>query len=497
MSNTRREWALFSHIYRLVHAMNNYNLFSCSSTSPHEATESKSLDEANKYAFPRKLIGSKRIRFQLSGTALRTAISVFAIFSATFAVFPFLFSNHVMSSQRIESGVSGIGYDFNLRYNEVRCVLEGLDPYQVWHGDTTSNEWYSYNGIAPKTPSARNPVNAYPPWSYALMMPLALLPKRLAWTTYLVIEFLGIALFACVGFRTASRTGGGTPFWNGIFGASSALWLGPCWNSLAWTGNWGIIIGAAMVSMVVCLHKGFDLAAGLCFAIMFIKPQIGIPFVIPLLLLRKWKTLAIFALIIMLATCISATFLQMNPLSLVLQIPKYGSDVANGCRIIPNALFSMTKHYVGLVPAMLLGALVALIVFSSLMFKVRRCRSLWPVFSLAALCSLTWTYCKDHDEPILSFVSIGLACVALGARQMMIRRVSIVALLVCGLRAFMFFHVKQHPTAFSRLSLNVIGGISGKLLAASFLGAFWIFVLGTVVVCLYASKEDDSALPFS
>ena len=177
-----------------------------------------------------------------------------------------------ISSPGFFNPASVVGYDFQLRYNEIRCVMAGVDPGQIVSGEDRLTGYEPWSWECKDTFEWHNRVHRYPPWEYAFMMPFAFMPKVVAAHIWLIFELccaFALMLFVfLVGYGCEKHVLRGSL---GLILATGAL--GPvavCVSCL----NFGLPIAVAAVLMCVCLDKRKDALAGIFWALMMVKPQL-------------------------------------------------------------------------------------------------------------------------------------------------------------------------------------------------------------------------------
>ena len=358
---------------------------------------------------------------------------------------------------------SKVGCDFRMRYNEVLAVRSGIDPFRVWTGLQESDRFYSYNRLQLKSPDAKLPVNAYPPWEYTLLAPLTLLKFELAWKAYRAAEILALALVVGWAFSKGRALCGSV--WHGLFCAAASLHVGiGAWAIWA-TDNFGIFLLLAMLALSWGFEHRNDIVCSLALAFLMVKPQVGALFVIPLLFGGRHRACFGAAIVCLSAALWPAARLHTSVLSLVLQIPQYGSDVAHGSLLVPRQIFSVLEQSV---PQTALIAGNALVGAALCLLLSRRVRGTHPDanrFVPAVLCTALWTYSSDHDHFVFGFVQVQLAMSFLTARCSRERILPILSLLLLGGSGVMLFHAKAHSW-WESLGGVVLGGIGGQILYA-------------------------------
>ncbi len=153
-------------------------------------------------------------------------------------------------------GISGIN-DFVGLLAGGRAVLAGVDPYDA-------SRWSAFATSVGQPPETS--VFGYPPWTALAFVPLALLPTRVAslvWTA----GGLAVAVAACV--VLARRAG-----WPVV---PAAILAGASWPAILvfLQGQWGYVLVAMAVAMLLAAEAGHDGAAGAWWGLMVLaKPQL-------------------------------------------------------------------------------------------------------------------------------------------------------------------------------------------------------------------------------
>jgi hypothetical protein len=176
-------------------------------------------------------------------------------------------------------------FDFNLRMNEIQCVLNGVNPFQIWNEEIVLPPYVSNFPKKPTPEGCIEQVNAYAPWEYVYMMPLSFLPRHIAWFVYCIM--MGFAVF-CVGWFSRPLEGEDDFQWGGddvllLISLPLAMTSYLIWSNAS-VGNFIVFVMAFSVLLAKALAKGNWLFAGVSLAVTMIKPQSAILFVLPLLM---------------------------------------------------------------------------------------------------------------------------------------------------------------------------------------------------------------------
>ena len=100
-----------------------------------------------------------------------------------------------------------IGGDFSMRYHEVECIRQSVDPFAVWNGDIVFPPYYGHNHEP--GPGQNKMVLAYPPWEYTLLAPFSCFPLTTASRLFSLLEIASILFLAGFGGFSRSRFSAG------------------------------------------------------------------------------------------------------------------------------------------------------------------------------------------------------------------------------------------------------------------------------------------------
>lgn len=286
--------------------------------------------------------------------------------------------------------------DFSLRYHECRCVLSGVDPFKVWKGTVDHPDFKS---IDKKDPSDTRPfVHAYAPWEYTYLMPVALLPHRLAIWLFGLLEAAAMLVVWTFAWRygySLRKDASDAAFVCGLaFGVAYGL------PSMIYCGNYGLFCAALVLLMSRALNSRRDVLAGVLWALLMVKPQLGILYAIPLLIAWRWKTLVTAGLICAAATIPPAVLTSVSPVTLILQTKDIGAPYLylNNDNTI---LFLAFKSWWSKGTIMLASTVTGLAVCAWVSWLCRRCEDWLCKCVPVAVVSLFWTYAWHHDSVTL------------------------------------------------------------------------------------------------
>lgn len=309
--------------------------------------------------------------------------------------------------------------DFQTRYNEVMCLREGINPYDIWSENIKHSRYIPLNRYVENyvtlSPSKRanqteglDPyamVHAYTPWQYSYFYPLALIRHENAQLLFLSIQILSLGLICMAMFIQGVNLRGSDV--DGLLMASLAISGGMLGAIKLDTGvgNYGITTAALAVLLAFLLDRDKEYLAGLCWALMMAKPQIGALFFFPILFDRRFKTIATTTIICALATIPPSLMCNENPIALILNFKEAGSAYFTGTGFFPPPIIQhLAETENQLLPwVMPISALLGLGYCLGVSF-ITKTQNWFMRFTPIALCSMFWTYSLRCDRILLVFV---------------------------------------------------------------------------------------------
>lgn len=299
--------------------------------------------------------------------------------------------------------------DFQARYNEVHCVWSGLDPYDLYAGKKTSPHFYAWWGVVPDDPMARC-VDFYPPWAYTYLAPLAALPYRAALGIFLTLNLLAVLGIAAIGARLGYQVR--QDRLDAAFAGACAIFLAKSLPLMLDAGNYGLLAVFAAIVMALFLNRNREVLAGLAWAFIMVKIQTGPLFFIPLVIARKYKTIAVAVAACVLASLPTALLVGKSPVDLVLCLASRGSDMIQ-CSVLGGALSRLfTNPQITLVEA-LLGVSVC----AAASWQLRAQKEWLIKFVPPAITSTLWTYSQCQDQIQFAIPQLCLALLLLRERS--------------------------------------------------------------------------------
>lgn len=293
----------------------------------------------------------------------------------------------------------GLFCDLNLRYSEICCSHEGVNPFWVWERELSHPR---YKGLErhdkPDDPSSdKMKVHAYPPWHTTLFWWYPWLPRGLVlWGMFA----FNLAAFVSVGVYFARKFPLESFFDRAIFCLCGFLPCAYLWGSHLDTGNYPLFVLSAAFLMVFSLRRGRDVLAGIFWSLMMVKPQMATLAFWPLFLARRFKTIATAVAVVCAATLLPAYVYGESPLELILQVPRMGmpymqEGISSGLMAVPGFSW-MTANEKSHVCVAVVGFL-SCGVLCAIFAKSRS----WIVRFMPALIMIpVWTYSLPQDRTV-------------------------------------------------------------------------------------------------
>ena len=200
--------------------------------------------------------------------------------------------------------------DFAVVYASARTFDAGKNPY-----DNTALEtsWLEATHNHPDDP---NPLDLalYPPTTYLLLAPLALLDWNHVRWAWLLINLIGVAVLVVTLTRYWPEK---LPPWRAACVAAFILGFGPIHTAIT-KGQLAVVVTAILALAILAEARHAAVPAAILIGLAAsLKPQIAAPVIVLYMLQRQWRALTIVAGVISLLSCIAAVRLSWAGVSLV------------------------------------------------------------------------------------------------------------------------------------------------------------------------------------
>lgn len=284
--------------------------------------------------------------------------------------------------------------DLLLRYNEIACDHTGIDSFDIFERKITSEEFCGID--RPDKPkeerNGRNRVHAYPAWHTAVFWWYGYVPRSVC-IAIMAILYACSLIWICKWISERLQEKDRFYYMADILfllSMSVFPFLGVCCFM-----NYGLFLAGCALLVFTLLQCKHEVLAGIVFSLIMIKPQIGIPLLIPLFINRNYKTIAVAGAICIMETLFAAWKLDKSPVELILQIPQIGAPF-------------LRKDFFGRIAAGIFGAPgsyvsmgLFLAIASAGSFFVRNAKDIWVRFLPAIAIIPFWVYSQFHDWIIL------------------------------------------------------------------------------------------------
>lgn len=315
--------------------------------------------------------------------------------------------------------------DFSLRHSEILCAHQGVNSFHVWNRDIVLPGFRPFQ--RPDMPNVADngelTVHAYPPWEVCYFYFFGWLPFNICLA--LMACLFGVCLYYIVqnSFLIARQRMSACPDSVAIF--SLLLIISDVTPCFIWM-NYSVLVLALFILMYRAVGRGNQVLAGLCWAVMMIKPQMGILFFWPLIIWRQYKVIAVAMMTCLVATVAMSFIYNESVLALLLQIPQIGAPyVSSG---IFGELFG--SNYGGVANMIWMG--LCFMLCGMLCMRLRKSNDFLSTCVSVAVFVPIWTYSQSYDHVILWVLYI-VAFAHILPRQSRLLRGCFVAFLCCEL----------------------------------------------------------------
>lgn len=207
------------------------------------------------------------------------------------------------------------GSDFSLRFHEALNVRNGVDPFNL-------GGW------------------TYPPWEYVFAEPFTWVPFNVAYSIFLTSNLILVVLILLFSYHLCVKYCHNIE--SGVLGAGLALCSVNFAHMIA-IENYGIYCCCGIILMLWAMNTNKKILAGIGWALVMLKPQLGVLFIIPLLVRREWKVIITAVSICIAGTLIAA--LQVGKMPLALLIETVQGNAVHFSNIDTYKLYSILFYF--------------------------------------------------------------------------------------------------------------------------------------------------------
>ncbi len=308
-------------------------------------------------------------------------------------------------------------FDSTLRYNEVCCSHTGVNPFDVWDRKVETRHYRGYHRYDKPYLNVgdlkKKMVHAYPPWHttffwfYGWMSPLAV-------KIFLLLLNATIVICGCLFVWKRVSHKNAAFILSFAFACSTLPFV-----DVFFVGNYGILITGLFLLLLWSLQRDLNVLAGLCWALMMIKPQMTILLFWPLLFQKRYVAIGVAVATCLLATLWPAFIYGESPIDLILQIPEIGRPYAVASWNTPFGI--LTKLFGKSAFLLVPGSVFILCGIWS--YLVRNATSWIIRFSPALLLFPYWTYSQRYDRIILIVLYALIAFAFLANQSQTLKRI--------------------------------------------------------------------------
>ena len=299
--------------------------------------------------------------------------------------------------------------DIGLVVAENECLLKGVDPHDVFSEKTEVPGYIAQYASAGQQADGKKSamrVGVNPPWVYTAFMPLTLFTHRGAAFACLCLKLACLLALLLGGLQVARRHGCSRE--DSVLVAilpTLAISFPVLQDCLSM--NWALVAATSAMLMAAALNRGHDILAGVCWACVMLKPQMGLAFAIPLLVMGRFKACIAAAATCLIASIPPSLMGGSSPLKMIFAASGAYTNDFWGCGTMPKFLADLMPKETALSLGLAIGATVCALMTWMLRKRKDWCFILMP----AAACSASWTYARCYSHAMSWFFFICLAVV--------------------------------------------------------------------------------------
>lgn len=334
-----------------------------------------------------------------------------------------------------------LALDFDLRYNEISCSHEGVNPFKIWSREISSDRYRGYQRPDKEEDAASGklPVHSYPPWHTTFFWWYPSLSRAICAGAIRLLAisswlFAVLAFSAKLPFRQVEDKVLACACGMMAFGYPLACHLN--------MGNYGGVELWMFLLMERSISKGRQFLAGAAWAVMMIKPQVAVLAFWPLLFSRQYKAILTAVSICLAASCWPAYVYGCSPLELIMQIPEIGAPyMAESWNRLMFEISLLPE--INAAVMMRVSACAGFVFCAAASWRFKNCKSLLVRFLPFLFIFPEWTYGGVGDRVVQ--IPLYFTIAAMSARTIYAGNggtsAKIAVLCLAGLTATESFHV--------------------------------------------------------
>ena len=314
---------------------------------------------------------------------------------ATLALFAvFQVGSRVVSLSQLRGSTLKTGWDLRLRRNEILCAHQGVNSFRIWNHEQSLSGFVpisrpDYNKVEKKEGDVL--VHAYPAWHTTMFWFYGWLSEEEC------VVLMAVVFGLCLSFIVRETINISKEYFAPykLVSALSLICIANYATFCFFPLNYGILVLTMFLLMNLALKKNHNILAGVAWAIMMIKPQIGVLFFWPLFWQKRYLTIITGTIVCLVATFGTSLLVHDSVIDLIMQIPEIGRPYVKGSfKTKPFEYIFGDKAF-----------LVAPIAFSFLVgiatWLMRKSRDFFTCCVPVVLAIPIWTYCFGYDRVIL------------------------------------------------------------------------------------------------
>lgn len=324
-------------------------------------------------------------------------------------------------------------FDFDLRYYEISCSHEGIDPFKVWDRQVEAEHYVGWNRPdCPDMPKSENQhyVHAYPPWQTTFFYWYAWVPHDLMSAIVRVANITMFFVILLCLFYYCKPLGESKRF---LIVASLGAYFFYDAIQITILGNYGILIAFLLLIFYWALHKGLEKTAGVIWALTMIKPQLTLLIFWPLFVQKRYKIIFFAMMICFMSVLWPAYIYGDSPWNLILEVPKLGAPYVGSESVYSPPAMILFEYIFGKNNAVYALALFCFSLCGVLCYMTRNCKDWWMRALPAMVMIPYWTYTQEMDQIVTWNVVLALLFVAIGRFRCVSRRHSRIVVVMWSL----------------------------------------------------------------
>jgi hypothetical protein len=312
--------------------------------------------------------------------------------------------------------------DLYMRWAEVRWIRAGFSPPQVKQivraaraadaSPETLRKYHRLQSIELLEICEKDPdrlLNGYPPFSYVTLAALLWWPSLR--TAHLLFWLIDTAALVAVSVWTRRLVGA-----QGLGAALPLIWSYLGMYGLAYVYEYGTLSLFVTLCLLICMWLLDDrdsILGGFLMGLALVKPTIALPFLLALLMKRRWKAASV-AVVYNGLSAVAVCWWTATPILAWMRSVSASATtfVAEGVGLlrlltfIPHADFGFAMKAIA--PVCLVTAGITMYRYSRFPLRVH--------FAIAAVTSLMWSYFKSYDCAVSVFLLVPLGAAVVQRR---------------------------------------------------------------------------------